>query len=73
MQQDQGRANRINGCKGSLVKSRKKTTRCSAQRPKATARTPQEKISVAIAVIRARFRKYAIGFGGLGSGTPGWE
>jgi hypothetical protein len=40
---------------------------CSqAQRSAAKTRTPQEKVRVAMASIRARFGKYAIGFGGLG-------
>ena len=37
-----------------------------AQRPAATARTPQEKISAAVATIRARFGQRAIGLGYLG-------
>ena len=37
-----------------------------AQRPAATARTPQEKISAAVAAIHARFGRRAIGLGYLG-------
>jgi hypothetical protein len=40
---------------------------CSqAQRPTAKTRAPQERVSAAISSIRARFGRYAIGFGGLG-------
>jgi hypothetical protein len=40
--------------------------RRQAQRSSAATRTPQERVSAAIASIRERFGKYAIGFGNLG-------
>jgi hypothetical protein len=40
--------------------------RCRTQRATAKARAPQERVSAAISSIRARFGKYAIGFGDLG-------
>jgi hypothetical protein len=60
------RANQENGRKGGLVKSRKKTIGSQTQRATAKARAPQERVSAAISSIRARFGKYAIGFGDLG-------
>jgi hypothetical protein len=41
-------------------------SRCQTQRATATTRAPQERVSAAISSIRARFGKYAIGFGDFG-------
>lgn len=41
-------------------------SRRQAQPAMATARAPQERVSTAISAIRARFGKYAIGFGDFG-------
>jgi hypothetical protein len=61
------RANKQNGRKGGLVKSRKKTiaARRNARRPR-PGRRPQERMSAAVASIRARFGPRAIGLGYLG-------
>jgi hypothetical protein len=60
------RANKQNGRKGGLVRSRKKTIAARAPRSPATTRTPQERMSAAVASIRARFGQNAIGLGYLG-------
>ena len=60
------RANRENGRKGGVVKSRKKTiaARLNARRPRPE--SPQEATEVVIALIRRRFGDGAIGLGDHG-------
>jgi hypothetical protein len=60
------RANKQNGCKGGLVKSCRKTICRPAQRSPATTRMPQERMSAAVASIRARFGQHAVGLDYLG-------
>jgi len=62
------RANRENGRKGGLVKSRKKENCRATQCPTSTAeQTPEEGVSAAVASIRARFgyRAIGLGYGGI--------
>jgi hypothetical protein len=62
------RANRENGSKGGLVKSRKKENCCPAKRPTpAAGEAPEEGVSAAIASIRALFgyRVIGLGYGGI--------
>jgi hypothetical protein len=60
------RANRENGRKGGLVKSRKNEDRCPPQRAASATRSQQEIIGIVIAAIRAGFGPQSIALANAG-------